>query len=90
MHALQKKGEMSTQHTAAFKARAKFQFDAEEDDEISLRAGESVTVLTRDEGFGDGWWQGQNERGEIGLFPANFLEGYEDDGAGEDSADVDK
>jgi cation diffusion facilitator CzcD-associated flavoprotein CzcO len=33
------------------------QFEAENEDEISLCIGDPVVVLERDDGFGDGWWQ---------------------------------
>ncbi|KAF7728370.1 polar growth protein [Apophysomyces ossiformis] len=47
-------------------------FEAENDDEISFSAGEPVIVLEKDEGYGDGWWQGRNVRGDVGLFPMNY------------------
>ncbi|KAI3657503.1 hypothetical protein MP638_001196, partial [Amoeboaphelidium occidentale] len=43
-----------------------------EDDEISFKKNERILVIAQDEGFDDGWWKGENEMGEIGLFPANF------------------
>ncbi|CAO3600056.1 unnamed protein product [Absidia cylindrospora] len=48
------------------------QFEAENEDEISLCIGDSVMVLERDDGFGDGWWQGRNKAGQQGLFPVNY------------------
>ncbi|CAO3591763.1 unnamed protein product [Absidia cylindrospora] len=48
------------------------QFDAENDDEISLCIGDPVIVLERDDGFQDGWWQGRNKDGHQGLFPVNY------------------
>ncbi|KAF7730053.1 polar growth protein [Apophysomyces ossiformis] len=47
-------------------------FEAENDDEIAFSVGEPVIVLEKDDGYGDGWWQGRNVRGEIGLFPMNY------------------
>ncbi|KAF1800867.1 hypothetical protein FB192DRAFT_1282871 [Mucor lusitanicus] len=47
-------------------------FEAENVDEISINVGEQVIVLEKDEGFNDGWWQGRNVRGEIGLFPITY------------------
>ncbi|KAI8096501.1 uncharacterized protein BX664DRAFT_258357 [Halteromyces radiatus] len=47
-------------------------FDAENADEISFSIGEVIVVLEKDEGYQDGWWQGRNARGEIGLFPMNY------------------
>lgn len=32
-------------------------FDAENDDEIALKAGEPVIVIEKDEEFKDGWWK---------------------------------
>lgn len=48
-------------------------FTAENDDELSFSHGEFLTVLERDEQFGDGWWKGRNARGEEGLFPASYI-----------------
>lgn len=48
-------------------------FTAENDDELSFQHGEFLTVLERDEQFGDGWWKGRNARGEEGLFPASYI-----------------
>lgn len=33
------------------------EFLAENNDEISLNIGEKVTILEKDEGYNDGWWQ---------------------------------
>ncbi|ORZ09309.1 hypothetical protein BCR42DRAFT_470656 [Absidia repens] len=48
------------------------QFDAENEDELSLCIGDSVMVLERDDGFEDGWWKGRNKAGQQGLFPVNY------------------
>ncbi|KAI9305573.1 hypothetical protein BJ944DRAFT_200818 [Cunninghamella echinulata] len=47
-------------------------FIAENSDEISFNVGEPVIVLEKDDGYQDGWWQGRNIHGEIGLFPMNY------------------
>ncbi|CAJ0901253.1 6259_t:CDS:10 [Entrophospora sp. SA101] len=47
-------------------------FSAEKGDEISFEYGEPILVFEKDEMYGDGWWQGKNVRGEIGLFPMNY------------------
>ncbi|GAA6020104.1 hypothetical protein JCM10207_006256 [Rhodosporidiobolus poonsookiae] len=47
-------------------------FEAENDDELAFEAGERIVVLERDDQYGDGWYQGRNERGEIGLFPKSY------------------
>ncbi|GAA5948231.1 hypothetical protein JCM3775_001731 [Rhodotorula graminis] len=47
-------------------------FEAENDDELAFSAGERIIVLERDDQYGDGWFQGRNERGEVGLFPQSY------------------
>ena len=32
-------------------------FVAEHGDELEFQAGESITVIEKDEAFGDGWWR---------------------------------
>ncbi|KAI9485645.1 MAG: hypothetical protein EXX96DRAFT_476512 [Benjaminiella poitrasii] len=48
-------------------------FEAENNDELDFHSGEPVIVLQKDDGFDDGWWKGKNTKGEIGLFPMNFI-----------------
>ncbi|KAI9493594.1 hypothetical protein BDB00DRAFT_938929 [Zychaea mexicana] len=47
-------------------------FVAENDDEIAFHAGDSIVVLEKDEKYMDGWWQGRNPQGHVGLFPMNY------------------
>ncbi|CAO3593447.1 unnamed protein product [Absidia cylindrospora] len=47
-------------------------FEAQNGDELSFQINEIIIVLEKDEGYQDGWWQGRNARGEIGLFPMNY------------------
>ncbi|RHZ44096.1 hypothetical protein Glove_759g8 [Diversispora epigaea] len=47
-------------------------FRAEHVDEVNFQYGEPIIVLEKDEMYGDGWWQGQNIHGQIGLFPMNY------------------
>ncbi|GAB7352666.1 hypothetical protein MBLNU459_g3030t1 [Dothideomycetes sp. NU459] len=60
--------------------RALIQYDYEkaEDNEIELREGDYVTNI---EMVDDDWWMGQNSAGESGLFPSNYVELVEDEGA---------
>lgn len=60
--------------------RALVQYDYEkaEDNEIELREGDYVTNI---EMVDEDWWMGQNSAGESGLFPSNYVELVEDDGA---------
>lgn len=41
-------------------------YDAAEDNEVTFREGERITEV---EEVGEGWWQGKNPRGEVGMFP---------------------
>lgn len=49
--------------------RVLFDYDAQRDDELSLRVGDIVTILRED----DGWWEGEFN-GAVGVFPSNFVE----------------
>ncbi|ROT37401.1 hypothetical protein SODALDRAFT_195730 [Sodiomyces alkalinus F11] len=53
--------------------RAIIQYDYEkaEDNEIDLREGEYVTNIDM---VDEDWWMGTNSKGEIGLFPSNYVE----------------
>jgi len=60
--------------------RALIQYDYEkaEDNELELREGEYVVNI---EMVDEDWWMGQNEQGESGLFPSNYVEIVEDEEA---------
>ena len=51
-------------------AKVTFDYEAENDDELSLKEGEIVEVLSQEE---EGWWKG-SLNGKVGVFPANFVE----------------
>ncbi|XP_055384190.1 sorting nexin-33 [Condylostylus longicornis] len=40
--------------------------------ELSIATGEVLTVTRTD--VGEGWWEGKNSKGEIGLFPAAYVQ----------------
>jgi hypothetical protein len=59
------------------KAIVTHHYDPDQEDELSLMKGEYVVILERD--ADDGWWKGKNERGEIGVFPSNFVKEISDE-----------
>ncbi|KAK4301020.1 hypothetical protein Pmani_026822 [Petrolisthes manimaculis] len=59
--------------------RALYDYEAQGDDELSLRQGQLVHVLSRDVKISgdEGWWTGKIN-GKVGIFPSNFVsEGVE-------------
>ena len=68
----------AAQTTAETGKRAIAQYDYEkaEDNELELMDGEEITNIDM---VDEDWWMGQNSRGDIGLFPANYVELQPDD-----------
>lgn len=53
--------------------RAMYDFSGEPgSSEISISVGEVLAVTRTD--VGEGWWEGKNGKGEVGLFPAAYVE----------------
>jgi len=49
-------------------------FEARSTDEITLRKGERIELIERDDDFGDGWYLGKHtQNGKTGLFPEGLL-----------------
>lgn len=45
-------------------------FEARSPDELSLRKGDRIELIERDDDFGDGWYLGKDiQHGKTGLFP---------------------
>ncbi|KAJ1679889.1 actin binding protein [Spiromyces aspiralis] len=53
------------------RAKALYDYEVDEGDEIGFKTGEIITEV---ELVSEEWWQGKNAHGQIGLFPANFVE----------------
>ncbi|KAI9838696.1 MAG: hypothetical protein M1819_005010 [Sarea resinae] len=67
----------SNAHAGGKRALIQYDYEKAEDNELELREGEYVTNI---EMVDDDWWMGENEHGESGLFPSNYVELVEDDG----------
>lgn len=55
---------------------ALYDYDAEDEDELTFKAGDHIEVLSKDPEVSgdDGWWVGRvNGRGKVGLFPSNYV-----------------
>ncbi|KAH8379536.1 hypothetical protein KR009_005497 [Drosophila setifemur] len=53
--------------------RAMYEFSGEPgSSELSIATGEVLSVTRSD--VGEGWWEGKNARGQVGLFPAAYVE----------------
>ncbi|KZT06474.1 uncharacterized protein LAESUDRAFT_736886 [Laetiporus sulphureus 93-53] len=48
------------------------EFIPENPDEIPMRTGERIEVIDKDDEYQDGWWQGRNTAGQVGLFPQSY------------------
>ncbi|KAJ7311244.1 hypothetical protein JRQ81_006858 [Phrynocephalus forsythii] len=56
----------------ALKARALYNFQSENKEEISIQENEELVIFS--EHSLDGWLQGTNSQGKTGLFPASYVE----------------
>lgn len=56
------------------RVRALYDYDAQEGNELSLREGQEVSLTDVGFSFGSGWVEGVDEEGNVGVFPANYVE----------------
>jgi len=66
---------LSSTTTSGRKVKATNDYQAAEDDELTLKTGDIITVISEES---DGWLKGEN-KGNIGIFPSNFTEEYTED-----------
>lgn len=52
---------------------ASYDFQGQQADDLSFGRGEVLVVLKKTDSTND-WWLGKNTRGQVGSFPANFVE----------------
>jgi hypothetical protein len=64
---------------AGERAKAEYDYEAAEDNEVSLREGEIVSHIEK---IDPDWWVVTNEKGESGLVPANYLVPLDDEDEG--------
>ncbi|XP_038154909.1 sorting nexin-18-like [Cyprinodon tularosa] len=69
---LRSEDKMSKCETMTLKARVLYDFHAENPGEISIAENELVTLFSEEEL--EGWLEGENSRGEVGLFPASYVD----------------
>ena len=60
-----------TAQTKKIQARALYDYDADDDTEISFLPGDIITEIDM---FDEGWWTGTGPDGKVGMFPANYVQ----------------
>ncbi|KAJ3125631.1 hypothetical protein HK098_008359 [Nowakowskiella sp. JEL0407] len=60
-------------HNFLKQARVTFDFDAEGEDELTIRKGEIINITAE---IDEGWWEGEiaDGSGRFGMFPSNYCE----------------
>ena len=56
----------------SFEAKVLYNFDAQDENELGIVEGETVTVI--DTNVGQGWWMARSSDGRQGVVPESYLE----------------
>lgn len=64
---------------AGKKAKVTFDYDSQDQDELTLKVGDIIDIIGEEE---TGWWRGQLAN-KTGVFPSNFVEIITDNNAKE-------
>ncbi|KAF8744066.1 Fes/CIP4, and EFC/F-BAR homology domain, partial [Rhizoctonia solani] len=59
--------------SAAKLVKALYSYEAQGDDELSLKEGTTYELTPNGENAGDGWWEGIDSKGKKGIFPSNYV-----------------
>jgi len=51
--------------------QAMYDYEAGTEEELTISAGEILHVVNRD--VGDGWMEGRNMSGNVGIFPQSYV-----------------
>lgn len=77
----------SVQQSNSMTVKALYSYDAQEEGELSFEENEILINVV--EVPGEGWWSGNNSKGQYGMFPSNYVTSYlnqtiEEEGANEE------
>jgi guanine nucleotide exchange factor VAV len=68
-------GQSQSKGSGIGRARSRFAYAARSPDELTFERGVELTILSTDDPTLDsGWWKGTLPNGQIGIFPANYVQ----------------
>lgn len=59
-------------------AKVSYDYEAQQSDELSIKAGESLVMLNK---IDEHWWTARNAQGQAGIVPSSYLEIHDGNGA---------